>query len=84
MRAVPRPLMNDGNFPWMPEGCVDDDENNDDVVGCMDDDDDDDENNDDIVGCTVDNDNDNDNDDVSGGGRTLLAKLRRLDVHDDS
>ena len=26
--------MNDGNFPWMPEGCVDDDENNNDVVGC--------------------------------------------------
>ena len=64
--------MNDGNFPWMPEGCVDDDENNDD----------DDENNDDIVGCTVDN--DNDNDDVSDGGRTLLATLCRLDVHDDS
>ena len=83
MRAVPRPLMNDGNFPWMPEGCVDDDENNDDVVGCMDDDDDDDdENNDDIVGCTVDN--DNDNDDVSGGGRTLLATLCHLDVGDDS
>ena len=59
--------MNDGNFPWMPEGCVDDDENNNDVVGC-----------------TVDNDNDYDNDDVSGGGRTLLAKLRRLDVGDDS
>ena len=57
--------MYDGNFPWMPEGCVDDDENNNDVVGC-----------------TVDN--DNDHDDVSGGGRTLLAKLRRLDVHDDS
>ena len=72
------PLMNDGNFPWMPEGCVDDDENNDDVVSCMDDDDD--ENNDDIFSFTVDNDNDNDNDDVSGGGRTLLATLCRLDV----
>ena len=71
--------MNDWNFPWMPEGCVDDDENNDDVVGCMDDND---ENNDDIVGCTVDN--DNDNDDVSGGGRTLLATLCRLHVISDS
>ena len=64
--------MNDGNFPWMPEGCVDDDKDNDD----------DDENNDDIVGCTVDN--DNDNDDVSGGGRTLLATLCRLHVENDS
>lgn len=77
--------MNDGNFPWMPEGCVDDDdETNDDAVIRMDDDGD--ENNDDIVGCTVDNDNDNDNDndDVSGGGRTLLATLCRLCVGNDS
>jgi hypothetical protein len=43
--------MDDGNSPWIPEGCVDDDENNDDVVDCMDDD----ENNDDVVGCTVNN-----------------------------